>query len=201
MSSSRFPGKVLAPLHGKPVILHLIERLHKYFTVNDVIVLTSIQPSDDPLVAYLQSMKIPVFRGDLLNTFNRFREALNVFPCDCFYRVSGDSPLFNSQLFPLFESSICDQQPDIVTNVFPRSFPKGQSLELIRSEAFMRINPNLLTPSESEHVTPYFYNNPEQFTIVNITNPNEGSNQYNVVVDTIEDLKWIDLHWDQIMEN
>lgn len=196
MSSNRFPGKVLAPLHGKPIILHVLERLHSVFPKEDVVVLTSIHPSDDPLHAYLLSLNLPVFRGNLRNTFLRFREALQSYPCHCFYRISGDSPLIAAQLFHRMNPFIGERQPDVVTNIFPRSFPKGQSLELIRTDSFMRLDPTLLNEAECEHVTPYFYNHPDQFTIVNVANPNAGEPAADVVVDTIADLKSLEDHWD-----
>lgn len=195
MSSSRFPGKVLAPVIGKPMIVHLLDRLHLVMAKEDVIVLTSTDLSDDPLDAYLNSINVPVFRGDLLNTFLRFRTALLEYPCKQFFRICGDSPLFNEQLITMMLKQNETQTADIHTNLFPRTFPKGQSIELINSDVFMGIDIQQLTSDECEHVTPHFYSNTGKFTIENLKNPNPSASNMNAVIDTIEDLKQIEENW------
>lgn len=198
MSSSRYPGKVLAPIKDKPMILHLLERLHSVMPKEDIVVLTSTERTDDPLYAYLSSMQLPVFRGDLLNTFQRFQSALLEYPCGQFFRISGDSPLFNPQLIPMMLKQNEAQPADLHTNVFPRTFPKGQSLELVKSDVFMKIDTQQLSQQDCEHVTPYFYRNPEEFSIVNLENPNPSADNANLVVDTLDELKTLEENWEEL---
>lgn len=198
MSSSRFPGKVLAPLCGKPMILHLLERLHRVMPKQDVVVLTSTEPSDDPLFVYLSSLHLPVFRGDLLNTFQRFRSAVQEFPCDQFFRISGDSPLFLETLIPDMLSAWQEKSVDVMTNVFPRTYPKGQSLELINTNVFLNVDIEKLSQQDCEHVTPYFYNHPDQFSIFNLENPNPSQEMPNVVVDTVEEYHFLEENWEAL---
>lgn len=198
MSSSRFPGKVLAPIQNKPMIMHLLERLHRVISIEDVVVLTSENQSDDPLFAYISSLQMPVFRGDLLNPFQRFRNALIEYPCEWFFRICGDSPLFDEQLIPMMLKQSESIHADIHTNLFPRTFPKGQSLELIRKDIFMDVDVLQLTEQECEHVTPFFYTNAEKYSIVNMENPNQSDENKNVVVDTLDELKALENNWDAI---
>ena len=56
---------------------------------------------------------------------------------------------------------------DIITNVaYPRTFPQGQSVEIIKS---FNIKKNLKNFSklDKEHVTKYFYDNSNKFLIKN----------------------------------
>jgi spore coat polysaccharide biosynthesis protein SpsF (cytidylyltransferase family) len=78
---------------------------------------------------------------------------------------------------------------DLITNVFPRTFPRGQSVELIHSAKFASIDPGRLTPQEQEHVTQVFYNHPDEFRILNIPSANPDLAEMNLAVDTIEDLR------------
>ena len=75
---------------------------------------------------------------------------------------------------------------DIFCNIFPRSFPKGQSIEIINSHSFLSIYKNKLNLDEKEHVTKYFYNRPRNYKIINFKNKKDYSN-YNFSVDTLKD--------------
>ena len=55
MSSSRFPGKVLAQLAGKPMVIRQLERIQRASSLDAVVVATSTDPSDDELVSVLTS--------------------------------------------------------------------------------------------------------------------------------------------------
>lgn len=186
MSSRRFPGKVLAPFQGRPLIRHVVERVARALPAQDVIVATSTHPSDDPLACYLQDKGIICFRGPLDDVVARFQACLQAHPCDRFFRISADSPLIDPALVGrLMEEAAGDE--DLVTNVFPRTFPPGQSLELIRSATFSRLEAEELSPEQREHVTLVFYDHPERYTIRNVRAP--GPSGEAAVVDTVEDLQ------------
>ena len=78
---------------------------------------------------------------------------------------------------------------DLITNVYPRTFPKGQSVEMLRAETFAAIPADLLTAEEQEHMTKYYYNNPDRFRILNLDSGNAELGQISFVIDTIEDLR------------
>lgn len=186
MSSQRFPGKVLAPLQGKPLISHLIARAQQAQGVDQVVVLTSTEPSDAPLAAYLESVGCPVFRGELNNVFLRFRAALAQYPCDYFVRLSADSPLMDVKLLSDMVAYTQDDAYDFMSNVQSRMFPKGQSVEIVRRDAFLSVDAQALTSEQQEHVMPYFYGAPLRKLFIDNTVNQRGINS---CVDTIEDLR------------
>src|SRR3712207_6035337 len=65
MSSTRLPGKVMAPILGEPMIAKQLERVRRAKTLSKVVVATSTDSSDEPLASYLASKNQPVFRGAL----------------------------------------------------------------------------------------------------------------------------------------
>ena len=93
MSSRRYPGKVLAPFRGEPVIRHVVQAATAVLPPHDVVVVTSTHVTDDPLVFYLRSLGVNVFRGPLENVLQRFVLCLREYPCEWVLRVNGDSPL------------------------------------------------------------------------------------------------------------
>ena len=158
MSSNRFPGKVLAPLRGKPLISHVIDRCTDVEGICDVILLTSKEKSDDPLCKYLEFLGHKFFRGSLLNVFYRYQAALKKFPCDYVVRICGDSPLLSVDLMNyMIDLCISNRDKELFSNVFLKTFPKGQSIEIIKSKNFENIDSNELNSDQREHVFPYFY--------------------------------------------
>lgn len=189
MSSSRFPGKVLATLHDKPVIDHVVERVASAMPLEQIVVATSTDPSDDPLTRHLEKSGVLVFRGPLENVLQRFQLCLETYPCTWFFRVSADSPLLDASLFPQMLAHCTREDLDIVTNVFPRTFPKGHSLEMLHSATFASLQADELDANEQEHVTLTYYNHPERFRILNISSGNPNAANQSMVVDTLEDLR------------
>lgn len=193
MASARFPGKVLAPLNGRPVVAHVLDRVSVVPGVDAVVVVTSTEPSDDPLAAYVRELGVPVFRGPLTDVFGRFRLCAAANPCEWILRVSADSPMID----PAVLSRVVEartQGCDVVTTIHPRTFPKGQNAELIRTEALMAVDVADLTNDDREHVTPYFYRHAERFRIVNIVSGNPRLAALSLTVDTPDDLRRLERH-------
>ena len=189
MSSSRFPGKVLAPMNGKSVIAHVISRLTCAIPVDQITVATSEHESDDPLACYVRELGVAVYRGSVDNVFGRFRTCLEEWPCDWIVRVSADSPLIDARILSTLLAYADRTDLDLVTNVYPRTFPKGHSFEMLKSATFAQIDPHRLSPGNKEHVTTVYYDHPGKFKILNIDSGDPTLAQTNYCVDTIEDLR------------
>lgn len=188
MSSGRLPGKVLLPLSGTPIIKALYERVACVAAERNIVVLTSLDPSDDVLVEYLKREGIQFFRGSLDNVFQRFQEALKFFDCDYFVRLCADSPFLDHNLLGYMLSIARQNKYDFITNVSTRTFPKGQSVEIMRSSLFLSIDNKCLSGEEQEHVFPFFYKNKSHYQCVFVESKvNFG--HINQCVDTIEDLR------------
>jgi spore coat polysaccharide biosynthesis protein SpsF len=65
MTSSRFPGKVLKEIQGKPVLIHQLNRIAKIKTKVKLVVITSNQESDDKLVQVVKENGYEIFRGSM----------------------------------------------------------------------------------------------------------------------------------------
>lgn len=190
MSSSRFPGKSLAPIRGIPIIESQIERVAQAMPREDIVILTSQERSDNPLAMYVESLGVHVYRGNLLDVFNRFHNATSAYPCDWFIRMSGDSPYFDPRVIELEIAQVhAHPEVDLITNVQPRTFSPGCSAETVKTATFLNINMADLTEYEREHVIPYFYNHPDHFRIINVESSDPKSVKPVLTVDTVEDLK------------
>jgi spore coat polysaccharide biosynthesis protein SpsF len=191
MSSARLPGKVLAPVAGRPLLGYLLERLTLARRPDSTIVATSDQPEDDAVARFAADSGVTVHRGPLADVAGRFAAVAEWFELDALARVSGDSPLLDPAIVDhaveLFEVS----GVDLVTNVFPRSFPVGQSVEVMSRAALERVLAETSDPEDREHVTRWMYANHDRFRILNFEHE-RGESDVRLAVDAPEDLRRIE---------
>lgn len=182
MSSSRFPGKVLAPLHGEPIVMHVVRAAGAAVGSANVVVATSDDASDDPLEEYLASSGITCFRGPLDDVLERFRLCAHAHPSEWVVRVSADSPLLDADVVRRVVEA-AGEDVDVVTTALGAS-AHGTNAELVRSSALVGADTRDATDAEREHVMPFFYNRPDRFRIRALTVAATGG-----TVDTVDDLE------------
>lgn len=190
-SSRRLPGKVLRPLCGKPLLGHLVDRLQRSAALDIIGVATSGEPSDDAVAAFCADAEIPCYRGALDDVLGRVKAAAQHFRLDGILRVSGDSPLIDPALVRQAVKLFRRGGWDVVTNVQVRSFPKGQSVEIIAATALDRAAKKARAAAEREHVTPYLYAHPDLFRIRNLV-ARVARPTLQLSVDTAEDFAHIE---------
>ena len=189
MSSTRFPGKMLASFRGRPLIAQVLERFRELDLYSRVVLLTSVDSTDDPLADFVADRcAIPVFRGELDNVVARFQSALAEYPCEWFVRISGDSPLIDASLVQAM-MRLSDRSCDVVSNVVRRTFPPGQSVECVRTDVFRALNLNELTSDQREHVTKVFYDRPNHWRLRSVICEDPGWASVRMVVDHLDDLR------------
>ena len=185
-SSTRLPNKVLYEINGKPLLQYIYSRLI-LLKRNPICVATSVEAKDDKIEEFCKNNNIQCYRGFLENVAKRMLDAAKYYNADAFVRINGDSPLLDPQIVEKGISIYKNGNYDLVTNSFPRSFPVGQSVEVIRTSTFEKAYEKMSRPGHYEHVTKYYYDHPDEFRIKNFCNANDLSS-YRLVVDTPDDL-------------
>jgi len=155
MSSTRFPGKVLEPLAGRPSIVFMVERARRAQSLDAVVVVTSTDASDDPLAATLSRHGIECFRGDLHDVLARYHVAAQQSGATTVVRLTGDCPLVDPALVDAVVAARLADRADYASNVDPPTFPDGLDIECFSSEALRRAFQEASAPAEREHVTPW----------------------------------------------
>lgn len=188
MTSRRLPGKVLKPLAGRPMLAHTLERLGRCRRADGLVVAASDDPADDPIADFLSAAKIPCFRGSLDDVAGRMAAAASAVGADSLVRICGDSPFIDPRIVDDAIATFMSDRCDLVTNVSPRTFPRGMSVEVIATSVLADIAGRDLTAAQREHVTTYFYDNPAEFGIVAVTRP-DPLDAYGFVVDEPADFE------------
>lgn len=174
-SSNRLPGKVLRCVAGKPLLQYLLERIGRCGCVERVVVATSTEAGDDDIADLCAALGVACHRGPLDNVAERFRQVIDIYPCDAFVRASGDSPLLDQGLIDLAVKAYRAGEFDLVTNVQQRTYPRGQSVEVVRSKTFRQACRRMIERQDREHVTRFFYRQADQFRIFNFRSPRDLS--------------------------
>jgi spore coat polysaccharide biosynthesis protein SpsF len=191
MSSSRLPGKVLAPVAGAPMILRQIERVRRARRIDRLVVATSDQPSDDRLAGVLRDAGVEVFRGPLDDVLARFVGALDAFPADHVVRLTGDCPLADPVLIDATIARHLEAGADYTANrVAGAGYPKGQDVEVVAARALRRAAAEAVTPEAREHVTWDIWNHPERYRIARLA-PEADEGDIRWTVDRPDDLEFV----------
>ena len=187
MSSSRFPGKVLEFIGGLTSIEFMVNRVRRARLVDQVVVATSTDISDDTLVTHLTRVGIPSFRGDLHDVLGRYVHAAAVYPADEYVRLTGDCPLIDPLVVDSVISLRRNHNADYSSNIDPPTYPDGLDCECFTKAILMRANTEAKLALEREHVTPWMRNSKADITRVNQRAPCDAS-MLRLTVDYPEDL-------------
>lgn len=192
MSSSRLPGKVMADLVGAPMILRQIERLRRAKRLDQIVVATSSQASDDVLVTALLVEGMAVYRGPLDDVLARFIGAMDAFAGhETVVRLTADCPLADpaliDQTLDLHQASKADYTSNTPQR---RSYPKGLDIEVIKASVLRQAAAEAADPYEREHVTPFIYRRPERFKITGLEQ-HAAEGEVRWTVDRPDDLDFV----------
>jgi spore coat polysaccharide biosynthesis protein SpsF len=183
-SSKRLRGKVLKKF-GKITLLEvLIKRLQRSKKIKKIIILTSNSKQDKKIINLCKKINIDYFKGSLSNVYFRFKSAINKYKPKKVIRISADSPLVDWKLVDvMIDISKKKTAYEIISNVKKRTFPKGQSVEILNSDIF-NVSSKLLNKDQREHVTKFFYE--KNYKIFNYKSQKKY-NKFNLCVDNYDD--------------
>lgn len=187
MGSTRLPGKVLMNLDEHDTILdYVIKQLKHCNNIDKIIIATTDLKEDDVIETFAQNKNMTCFRGSPLDVLDRYYQCAKLHSLSIIVRITADNPLIDpiivEKVISEFQSSSCDY----ASNAISRSFPYGTETEVFSFNAIEKAWINAKQDAEREHVTPYFYNNPEKFRIRHIENQ-ENLSSFRWTIDQIED--------------
>lgn len=196
MSSTRLPGKVLKEIAGKPMLAWVVERARKAQTITDVIVATTTEPSDDPIVGFCAEMGYVCTRGSLNDVLDRFYQAARAHRADVIVRVTADCPLIDpaeiDHVVREYKRSGVDFAANRLPPPFGRTYPIGLDTEVCSFAALERTWREAKEPYQREHVMPYIYEEPGRFNVLRVDHdPDYGDLRW--TVDTPQDLELVRL--------
>ena len=196
MNSTRFPGKVLADLCGKPVLKHVIDRVRMCRRVDEVAVALSREDDWQPIDGRCEEWGVEchAFNVPAEDVLRRYVRACSYWNVEMCVRVCGDNPLIMPEDIDLL---VRDAEPSlraVTSYMFSLNrpmleSPTGYFAELIHRDTLARYDALLdAGDPRREHVTRPLYEADEWNTL---PPPSWylALNPPNAAIDTPEDLE------------
>mgnify|MGYP003340477344 CR=1 FL=1 len=192
MGSTRLRGKVLKPLAGDTVLGHVVRRVRLAKRLDAICIATTESPGDEPIVTECARLGVGCWRGSEHDVLSRYFDAARAGGADVIVRVTSDCPLFDGalldEMLAVFHAS---PGLDYLSNVQARRFPRGLDAEVFTFAALTRAHREATRQHEREHVTPYFYQHPELFSLHSFVG-NEDLSAHRWTLDTPEDWQFVE---------
>jgi spore coat polysaccharide biosynthesis protein SpsF len=188
--SSRLPGKVLSQIENKSMIWHVINRVKKIKSVQQIVLITTNDESDQVLLDIAKNEDIMGFAGDTTNVLSRHYQCALKTSADPIIRITSDCPIIDPYLVEDMLQFFLTHNYDYVSNIHPATYPDGLDVEIFSFQTLEKTFLDAKLNSEKEHVTPYVEKHPELFNIFNFEN-DEDLSHIRLTVDEKEDLELI----------
>jgi spore coat polysaccharide biosynthesis protein SpsF len=172
MGSSRLPGKAMLDLAGRPLVWHMIDRLRRVPELDEIVLATTADPRNEPLIALATRERIAVHQvaaeDDLVL---RIAGAARALSADYVLRTAGDCPLIDPFILSqMVQRALAPDRPDFVSNRVIWSFPLGLSADVISAQAIEWCDKNLEAPHDRELFAVWIRDHPERFKVVPFQN-------------------------------
>jgi spore coat polysaccharide biosynthesis protein SpsF len=188
VGSTRLPGKVLVPLAGIPMVVHVLRRAMLLDGADEVVAAIPDGAHDEPLAVAAASVGVRVVRGPEDDVLSRYEVAAATSDAEVVVRVTADCPLWSpaigSRVLGAFTVHEC------ASNTRPRTFPRGLDTEVFSREALAIANREARDEVDREHVTPFLYRRPDRFPHRNVSDSVDRS-EMRWTVDTPEDMAFV----------
>ncbi len=194
MGSTRLPGKIMKKVLGKPLLEYQLERLLRVKQADQVIIATTDNGEEQPIVDLCQRLGVPYFRGPEHDVLARYYSAASQFGADVVVRITSDCPLIDPAVVDKVIGYYLAHQAeyDYVSNTFSnRTYPRGMDTEVFSFRALKEAHKEATDQAEREHVTLFIVWRPDRFRIKNLPYEKDYSH-YRWTVDTPEDFALIE---------
>lgn len=194
MGSSRFPGKVLKEVNGIPLLKYQFDRVEQSIFITETVIATTVKEQDSLITEFCEQNRISFYRGSEDDVLNRYYECAREYQADIVIRLTADCPLIDPGVIDDVIKIYIENDYDFVANTAPPegvTYPEGMDVEVFSLQLIERSAREAKKPSEREHVTHYFWRNPQLFSTYRIDLSKDFS-AYRLTVDYPEDFDVIE---------
>lgn len=193
MTSTRLPGKVLMVVAGRPMLAQQIRRLKRCTAVDKIVIATTTNLTDEPVVELAKQEDVEWFRGSEHDVLARFVGAARQSQAEVVVRVTADCPLIDPAVIDRVITELVAHAGDCdyAANVLHRTYPRGLDVEALFWDTLLRIDRLAQSQLAREHVTIVARSErPEHFLCRSVVD-NQNNADLRWTVDTSCDLQLI----------
>jgi spore coat polysaccharide biosynthesis protein SpsF len=200
--STRLPGKVLMPVAGAPLLARMVERVRAARSAArfELIVATTTDASDDPVVALCDRIGVRLFRGHPTDLLDRHVGASRELRADAVVKIPSDCPLVDPSAIDRVLEAFAQTPVDYTSNLHPATWPDGHDVEIMTMEALEAAHREATKTHEREHTTPFLWDQPDRFRCVNVAweTGRDLSMSHRMTIDYPEDYAFVAAVYDAL---
>ncbi|MGB8951788.1 MAG: glycosyltransferase family protein [Candidatus Aminicenantales bacterium] len=193
MTSTRLPGKVLMDIAGQPMLAQQLLRLKQCMLVDDIVVATTANATDDPVAELAHREQVGCFRGGEQDVLARYVGAAREAKADVIIRVTADCPLIDPHVTDRVIAELTDHamECDYASNVLRRTYPRGLDVEAFFWDTLLRIERLARSDGAREHVTTVARSEHPELFLCRSVEDNQNNADLRWTVDTATDLEFV----------
>jgi spore coat polysaccharide biosynthesis protein SpsF len=198
LGSSRFPGKVLREIVGKPMLWHIVDRLKHVPSIAEIVVAVPDGAKDEPLRRFCSEQGILFWAGSEHDVLDRYYQVARMYQGDPILRITADCPLVDpvliEDLIDLYQGGEYDHV-GVATGAGAERltegrFPDGFDGECFSFAALERAWREATDTRDREHVTRYMWSNRHLFRCSDLKSK-QPYRQLRLTVDHPDDLRLV----------
>lgn len=200
MTSTRLPGKVLMNLAGRPMLAQQIRRLKHCREMDEIVIATTTNSTDDPVVTLAEAECVRWFRGSERDVLSRYVGAAHEAKAEIVVRITADCPLIDPEQSDAVISALTEAgtEYDYASNCLTRTLPKGLDTEAFFLDTLDRTSRMATSSAAREHVTYFIHTErPNLFALRSITS-DEDNSDLRWTVDTLADFESVTRIYEQL---
>jgi spore coat polysaccharide biosynthesis protein SpsF len=205
MKSSRLLNKHSLKINGRILLDYLLERLKKSKEIDEIILATTFDKTDDVLEELAKKENIKYFRGEIDDVLDRVIKCAEKNNLDIIVRITGDSPFIEPEQIDRLVKEFRNNNYDYLSLKTKDGVPIilsgfGLAVEVVSLDALKKAYSLTKNKVDLEHVTPFIYKNPQIFKVKFLDYPKLkefNHNDLRLTVDFQEDLE----NMKEIIEN
>lgn len=136
LKSTRLPKKLLLEINGEKIISHIVKRLKTSKIIDDIVICTSTNKQDKPLVNIAEELGVKSYRGSEEDVLKRLYEAAIKFDFDYILNITGDCPLVSIEYIDKIVNCYKRTNADLIRGL---DLPHGAYSYGIKIEALKKI--------------------------------------------------------------
>tara|TARA_Y100000590_G_C15648736_1_gene987930 strand:+ start:670 stop:1431 length:762 start_codon:yes stop_codon:yes gene_type:complete len=185
LKSKRFPKKAMVNVKNKPLFLHVAERINSSKKVDKLIICTSKNKQDLPIIDVCKKQNIEYFAGEEDDVVKRYIDAVSKYEPDHIVRVTGDNPCVSFEFIDLAIKEHLSKNSKYTTT---DDLPRGMRSEIIDFNFLRNLHVKLVDPAMTEYMS-WYLDRPDKWKVVKVNMPQKlKRSHYRLTVDKKIDL-------------
>ena len=200
MRSTRLPGKVLIDAAGKPMLARMVDRVSRVASLDGIVIATTVEPDDDPIVELAERIGVGVFRGSEEDVMSRVLGAAESHDAEIIVELTGDCPVIDPAVIAKVVEAYKVSGVDYCSNILERGYPIGMDVQVFPTAVLKDAYGRTADPVDREHVSLFIYRHPELYSLRNVEpESHQVLPNLRLTLDTPEDLRLLRVVYESLL--